>query len=145
MLNSHKDKLVCVQSHFNHVQPFMTLGTVACQSPLPWDSLGKNTGVGCHFLLQEIFAIQGSRLHLLCILHWEAGSLPLVPPGKPFMSLLKGKKKDHLSIKPCLGMLALSHSLGLSSYLLKVSCSLQPSHGLKGKTTSYKTEKMSRF
>ena len=56
-----------------------------------------------------------------------------------------GKKKDHLSIKPCLGMLALSHSLGLSSYLLKVSCSLQPSHGLKGKTTSYKTEKMSRF
>ena len=21
----------------------------------PWDSLGKNTGVGCHFLLQGIF------------------------------------------------------------------------------------------
>ena len=25
----------------------------------PWDSLGKNTGVGCHFLLQEIFLFQG--------------------------------------------------------------------------------------
>ena len=25
----------------------------------PWDSLGKNTGVGCHFLLQEIFPTQG--------------------------------------------------------------------------------------
>ena len=25
----------------------------------PWDFPGKNTGVGCHFLLQEIFPIQG--------------------------------------------------------------------------------------
>ena len=27
----------------------------------PWDSPGKNTGVGCHFLLQGIFLIQGSN------------------------------------------------------------------------------------
>ena len=26
----------------------------------PWDSPGKNTGVGCHFLLQRIFLTQGS-------------------------------------------------------------------------------------
>ena len=25
----------------------------------PWDSPGKNTGVGCHFLLQRIFPTQG--------------------------------------------------------------------------------------
>ena len=25
----------------------------------PWDFLGKNTGVGCHFLLQETFLTQG--------------------------------------------------------------------------------------
>ena len=25
----------------------------------PWDFPGKNTGVGCHYLLQEIFATQG--------------------------------------------------------------------------------------
>ena len=25
----------------------------------------------------------GSNLHLLCLLHWQADSLPLVPPGKP--------------------------------------------------------------
>ena len=30
----------------------------------PWDSPGKNTGVGCHFLLQGIFPIQGSNLGL---------------------------------------------------------------------------------
>ena len=27
----------------------------------PWDSPGKNTGVGCRFLLQEIFPTQGSN------------------------------------------------------------------------------------
>ena len=31
----------------------------AHQAPHPWDSPGKNTGVGCHFLLQGIFPIQG--------------------------------------------------------------------------------------
>ena len=32
----------------------------------PWDSPGKNTGVGCHFLLQEIFLTQGTNQ---CLLH----------------------------------------------------------------------------
>ena len=27
----------------------------------PWDSPGKSTGVGCHFLLQGIFPTQGSN------------------------------------------------------------------------------------
>ena len=53
----------------------------------PWDSLGKNTGVGCHALLQGIFLTQGSNLHLLCLLHWQVGSLLLVPPGKLIISL----------------------------------------------------------
>ena len=43
------------------------------------DSPDKATGAGCHALLQEIFAIQGSNLHPLCLLHWQEGSLPLVP------------------------------------------------------------------
>ena len=33
--------------------------------PSPWDSPGKNTAVGCHFLLQGIFLIQESNLSLL--------------------------------------------------------------------------------
>ena len=33
-----------------------------------WDSPGKNTGVGCHFLLQGIFPTQGLNLGLLCLL-----------------------------------------------------------------------------
>ena len=31
----------------------------------PWDSPGKNTGVGSQFLLQGIFSAQGSNLGLL--------------------------------------------------------------------------------
>ena len=31
----------------------------------PWDSSGKNTGVGCRFFLQGIFPTQGSNPHLL--------------------------------------------------------------------------------
>ena len=39
-----------------------------------WDCPGKNTGVGCHFILQGIFLTQGSNLHLQ---HWQPSSLPL--------------------------------------------------------------------
>ena len=45
----------------------------------PWDSPGKNTGVGCHFLLQGIFPTQGLNSGLLhhrqilyCLSHQEA-------------------------------------------------------------------------
>ena len=37
----------------------------------PWDSPGKNTGVGCHFLLQGILLTQGLTLSLQCLLHWQ--------------------------------------------------------------------------
>ena len=40
----------------------------------PWDFPGKNTGVGCHFLLQGIFWTPGSILHFLhyrlILYHW---------------------------------------------------------------------------
>ena len=49
----------------------------------PWDSPGKNTGVGCHFLLQGIFLTQGLNPHLLHLRHFQVGSWSLVPPGKP--------------------------------------------------------------
>ena len=46
-------------------------------------SPGKNTGVGCHALLQGLYRTQGLNPHLLCLLQWQGGSLPLAPPGKP--------------------------------------------------------------
>ena len=51
-----------------------------------WDSPGKNTGVGCHFLLQGIFPTQGSNLNQSLAL---AGRFfPTAPPGKPQLHLL---------------------------------------------------------
>ena len=72
---------VCMLGLFSCVQ--------LCVTPEPtrllcsWDFPGKNTGVGCHALLQGIFPTQGSNLHLLCLLHWQEGSLALAPPRKP--------------------------------------------------------------
>ena len=41
--------LLLLLSHFNCVWPHRRQPT---KLPCPWDSPGKNTGVGCHFLLQ---------------------------------------------------------------------------------------------
>ena len=49
----------------------------------PWNSPGKNTGVGCHALLQRVFPTQGLNLCPLCLPHQQAGSLPLAPARKP--------------------------------------------------------------
>ena len=44
--------LLLLLSCFSHVRLCVTPETAAHQVPRPWDSPGKNTGVGCHFLLQ---------------------------------------------------------------------------------------------
>ena len=44
--------------------PHVTVARLLCS----WDSLDKNTGVGCHALLQGIFLTQGSNPHLLGLL-----------------------------------------------------------------------------
>jgi len=81
---------VCACAHalscFSCVWLFGTPWTIARQAPLSMGFSKQNTGVGCRALLQEIFLIQGSNLRLLCLLHWQAGSLPLAPLGKPVPS-----------------------------------------------------------
>ena len=44
----------------------------------PWNFLGRNTGVGYHFLLQEIVPNQGLNPRVLCR---QVDSLPLAPPN----------------------------------------------------------------
>ena len=56
----------------------------------------KNTGVGCHALLQGNFPTQGWNPDLLCLLHWQVGSLPIVPPGKPGHSILSLNSVNHV-------------------------------------------------
>ena len=45
----------CYAQSLSRVQIFATPWTVALQALTSWNSPGKNTGVGCHFLLQRIF------------------------------------------------------------------------------------------
>ena len=62
----------------------------------PWNSPGKNTGVGCHALLQGIFPTLGLNPSLFCLLHWQACSLPLMPPGMPPTPLLALLNINHI-------------------------------------------------
>ena len=80
---------------------FVTPWTIAHQAPLSmefsrqeyWSSImcmekkKKNTGVGCHFLLQGIFPTQGLNPGLLHLLHCRADSLPLTHPGSPIFNI----------------------------------------------------------
>ena len=59
----------------------------------PWNVPGKNTGVGCHFLLQGIFWTQRLNPHLLSLLHWLENSLPLSHLGRPIKQELLTEKK----------------------------------------------------
>ena len=65
------------------VRLFETPRTAGRQASLSMGCLGKNTGVGCHVLLQGIFPTQGLNSHLLRPLHWQMDSLLLMPAGKP--------------------------------------------------------------
>ena len=65
----------------------------------PWNFLGKNTGVDCHFLLQGIFPTQGSNPHLSHLLHRQGRIFSTVPPGM-FLIMeanLEKKKIIHLN------------------------------------------------
>ena len=62
---------------------FATPWTVAARLLCPWDSPGKNTGVGCHFFLQGIFPTQKLNPCLLHLLNWQADPLPSCHLGSP--------------------------------------------------------------
>ena len=63
----------------------VTPWTVACQASLSMGFSSKNTGVGCHFLLQRIFLTQVSNLGLL---HCRQILYQLSYEGLSFYSLL---------------------------------------------------------
>ena len=73
---------VCV--HAESLQSFSTLcNPLNCSSLLcSWDSPGENTVAGCHALFRAIFQTQGLKPVVICLLNWQVGPIPLVPPGK---------------------------------------------------------------
>ena len=97
---------VCAQL-LSCVWLFATASTVACQAPLSMEFSRQEYWSGLHFLLQGIFLIQGSNLHLLSLelagsfftteppyihgLQWEDAfniflpSLPIHEPAVPVL------------------------------------------------------------
>ena len=51
-------------------------GLEPCRILSSWDSPGRNSGVGCHSLLQGSFPTQGSNPRLLHLWQWQADPLP---------------------------------------------------------------------
>ena len=71
-----------VPSHISRVRLCDSVA-LALQAPLSMGFPSKNTGGGCHFLLQGIFPTQGSDMSFFGLLHWQ-------PPGKaPSVSALR--------------------------------------------------------
>ena len=64
--HGHVCVCACVHTHLVMSNALRPHWTVAHQLLCPWDFPGKNTGVGCHFLLQGIFQTHRSNL---CLLH----------------------------------------------------------------------------
>ena len=79
-------------SHFSHVWLFMTPWIVACQAPLSMGFSSQKYWSGLPCQLPGIFPTQGLNPYLLCLLHWQAGSLPPAPPGEPTCTRLLSRK-----------------------------------------------------
>ena len=94
---------------------------MSCSSP------GKNTGVGCHFLLKGIFPDQGLNLRLL---HWQVDSSllnhlgSLVTFGKE-AGIIQGALRDRREVPTIPDSTVVSMELGLESSCLN-SGSLEP-------------------
>ena len=84
----HRSRLqTCVHllSHFSCVQLFVTLWTVALQAPLSMGFSRQEFWSGLPYPPGDL-PDRRSNLRLLCLLHWQADSLPLAPPRKPQLS-----------------------------------------------------------
>ena len=75
--------LACMLSHFSRVRLFATPWTVACQGPLSMEFSRPEYWSGLPCSPPTDLPDPGSEptSHVSCI--WQAGPLPLAPPGKP--------------------------------------------------------------
>ena len=81
--HTHTHTHTCVLNCFSRVWLFVTLWTIAHHTLLSVRFCRKEYWSGLQALFQGIFLTQRSNPCLLSLLHWQVGSLPLAPPGKP--------------------------------------------------------------
>ena len=76
-------------SRFSHVQLYVTPQTPPTGLPRPWDSPGKNTGVGCHFLLQCMKVKSESEVAQSC--PTLSDPMDCSPPGSSVHGILQAR------------------------------------------------------
>ena len=80
-----------------------------------WNFSGKNTEMGCHFLLQGIFPTQELNPGLLHLLHWLSGFFSAEPPGKQIITSLGYPKVLNLESGP---RKILTGDVNIQSYII---------------------------
>ena len=79
--------------------------------PRPWDSPGKNTGVGCHFLLQCMKVESESEVAQLCLTLCDP--MDCSPPGSSVQGIFQARVLEWgaIAFSTAYLCLALDHSL----------------------------------
>ena len=119
---------LCAPSHFSRVQLWPS-GLRPARLLCPWDSPGKNTGVGCHALFQWIFQTQGSNSHLLRLPQWQADffvfsfSSPLSNLGSP-VYCIHSINSEYASVHDLPVPSTFSFPLGVHTFDLYTSVSI---------------------
>ena len=81
--------LLLLLSCFSRVWLCVTPKMAATKLPHPWDSPGKNTGVGCHFLLQCMKVKSGSEAAQSCLT--LSDPIDCSPPGSSVHGIFQAR------------------------------------------------------
>ena len=96
--------------------------------PRPWDTPGKNTGVGCHFLLQCVKVKSESEVAQLC--PTPSDPMDCSPPGSSIHGICQARVLEWGAIVPLaennysFNFLMISHVKCLASYLIHIRFSI---------------------
>ena len=92
-----KGLLLLLLSHFSRVRLCATSQTAAHQAlSHPWDSPGKNTGVGCHFLLQSMKVKSESEVAQSCLTPCDPMDRSL--PGSSVHGIFQTRRLEWVAI-----------------------------------------------
>ena len=98
MVSSAYLLLLLLLSRFGRVRLFVTPETAAHQAPRPWDSPGKNTGVGCHFLHQCMKVKSESEVAQSCLTLRDP--MDRSPPGPSVHGIFQARVLEWGAILP---------------------------------------------
>ena len=105
--------LLLLLSRFSCVQLCATSRWQPTRLHRPWDSLGKNTGVGCHFLLQCMKVKSESEVAQLC--PTLSDPMNCSPPGSSVHGIFQARVLEW-------GAIAFSHAATAEDQIPKSPC-----------------------